>query len=100
MKLPHKSQASLVKYYYVWKKARMHKSLMDYQMDLKQANNNDQNGMNRDGNGMVGDLLNENAVVYEELDLTEKSDDSDSIDENNGVILIFDDRKLNKFQIN
>lgn len=56
-------------------------------MDLKQANVNEPsgNGINRGGNGVGGDLLNENGVAYEELDLTEKSDDNDSVDESNGV---------------
>jgi hypothetical protein len=69
----------------------MQKSLMDYQMDLKSANSNsgvDQNngnGNGRNGGAHNSDELNENGVVYEELDLTEKSDDNDSIDENENV---------------
>lgn len=60
-------------------------------MDLKQANITDQNNVNgigRASNGVAGDFLNENGIVYEELDLTEKSDDNDSVDENSGVIYL------------
>jgi hypothetical protein len=33
IQLPDKKQSSLVNYYYMWKKTRNHKSLMDHKMD-------------------------------------------------------------------
>jgi hypothetical protein len=61
---------------------------MEYQMNNKIGNSsNPVNGSNGGANGGVNNDFNENVVTYEELDATNNSDDTDSLDDNFNVSL-------------
>jgi len=76
-KLPDKSQASLVSFYYMWKKTRTHVSLMDQHQSNTKHNsmldNNEEivNGQNNGKKKTNGEATNNNL-----------SDNEDSIDNN------------------
>lgn len=65
--LPDKSQASLVHFYYMWKKTKLHVSLIDQQqqnnknVNSNENNDGNENGVGIDFDGDLNELNNENS---------------------------------------